>query len=202
VCCGTGDLTLTLAAMWPGCHVTGLDFTEAMLVRAREKLAARAQGGRLAPVELVRGDALAMPFADATFAAVTVSFGVRNVPDVPGVFAEMARVTRPGGRVVSLELTETSPGLGRRFHDLWSGRVVPLLGRVVAGDARAYSYLPASVAAFPDADELAGIMAAAGLMSIRYRRYGFGAVALHVGEAPRPEASPDGSAGATAPQGP
>ncbi len=202
MCCGTGDLALALAAMWPGCRVTGLDFTEAMLVRAREKLASRAGGAQLAPVDFVRGDALAMPFPDSTFAAVTVSFGVRNVPDVPGVFTEMARVTRPGGRVVSLELTQTPQGLGRRFHDLWSGRIVPLLGRVVAGDARAYSYLPASVAAFPNADELSGIMASAGLNEVRYRRYGFGAVALHVGEAPRTPVSPRPAAGVTVPRRP
>jgi demethylmenaquinone methyltransferase / 2-methoxy-6-polyprenyl-1,4-benzoquinol methylase len=185
VCCGTGDLAFTLAHACPACHVTGLDFTEAMLLRAREKQAVRRRRRRLAPVDFVRGDALALPFPDATFAAVTVGFGVRNVPDVPGVFAEMARVTRPGGRVVCLELTQAPPGLGRRFHDVWSGRIVPLLGRLVARDARAYSYLPASVAAFPRADELAAIMSGAGLVDVRYRRFGFGAVALHVGSAPQ-----------------
>ena len=96
----------------------------------------------------------------------------------------MARVTRPGGRVVCLESTQAPDGPGKRFHDVWMGRVVPLLGRLVTGDPSAYAYLPASVAAFPRADELAAIMAAAGLVGVRYRRLGFGAVALHVGEVP------------------
>ena len=133
---------------------------------------------------LVHDDVLALPFADDRFAAVTVGWGVRNVPDVPGAFREMARVTRPGGRVVCLESTQAPDGAGKRFHDIWMGRVVPLLGRLVTGDPSAYAYLPASVAAFPRADELAAIMAAAGLVGVRYRRLGFGAVALHVGEVP------------------
>jgi demethylmenaquinone methyltransferase/2-methoxy-6-polyprenyl-1,4-benzoquinol methylase len=183
VCCGTGDLAFTLARSCPTCRVVGLDFSEAMLRRARMKDAALRCRELLAPVEFVRGDALALPFADGSFAAVTVGFGVRNVPDVPRFFEEATRVTRRGGHVVCLELTQTPPGPGRAFHELWSGRVVPLLGRLVAGDVRAYTYLPASVAAFPDAGELAAIMAGAGLSKVRYRRFGLGAVALHVGEA-------------------
>jgi demethylmenaquinone methyltransferase/2-methoxy-6-polyprenyl-1,4-benzoquinol methylase len=183
-CCGTGDLTFTLAGSCPGCAVTGLDFTPGMLARARQKAQARAARSLPAPREFVRGDLLALPFADGRFAAVTVGWGVRNVPDVALAFREMARVTRPGGRVVCLESTQAPDGAGKRFHAAWQGHVVPLMGRVVTGDRSAYSYLPASVAAFPRADELAAIMAAAGLVGVRYRRYGFGAVALHVGEVP------------------
>ena len=183
-CCGTGDLSFSLAEACPGCEVTGLDFTPAMLARAREKAAARGRRGLAVPREFVAGDLLELPFEDGRFAAVTVGWGVRNVPDVPRAFREMARVTRPGGRVVCLESTQAPNGLGKRFHDVWMGRVVPLLGRVVTGDPAAYAYLPASVAAFPRAEELAAIMAAAGLAGVRYRRLGFGAVALHVGEVP------------------
>ncbi len=137
----------------------------------------------LAPA-FVRGDLLDLPFADGEFAAVTVGWGVRNVPDIPRAFAEMRRVTRPGGRVVCLESTQAPNGAGRRFQRIWMGRVVPLLGRLVTGDATAYAYLPASVEAFPRVGELAAIMAAAGLTRIRYRRFGFGAVAIHVGDVP------------------
>ncbi|HEY5386704.1 MAG TPA: ubiquinone/menaquinone biosynthesis methyltransferase [Thermoleophilia bacterium] len=182
-CCGTGDLSFTLVEECPECEVVGLDFTEAMLARARGKAAARQRRGLAAPA-FVHGDLLHLPFADDEFAAVTVGWGVRNVPDVPRAFAEMARVTRPGGRVVCLESTQASSPAGRRFHRIWMGRVVPLLGRVVTADADAYAYLPASVEAFPRAEGLAAIMAAAGLVHVRYRRFGFGAVALHVGEAP------------------
>ncbi len=183
-CCGTGDLTFSLMDACPGCAATGLDFTPEMLERAREKAAARRRRGLPVPRAFVAGDLLDLPFEDGRFAAVTVGWGVRNVPDVPRAFREMARVTRPGGRVVCLESTQAPQGLGKRFHDVWLGRAVPVLGRLVTGDPSAYAYLPASVAAFPRADELAALMAAAGLAGVRYRRLGFGAVALHVGEVP------------------
>jgi demethylmenaquinone methyltransferase/2-methoxy-6-polyprenyl-1,4-benzoquinol methylase len=183
-CCGTGDLTFSLVEACPSCAVTGLDFTPEMLDHARQKAATRQGRGLPVPREFVAGDLLELPFDDGRFAAVTVGWGVRNVPDVPRAFREMARVTRAGGRVVCLESTQTPDGLGKRFHDVWMGRVVPVLGRLVTGDPSAYAYLPASVAAFPRAGELAAIMAAAGLTNVRYRRLGFGAVALHVGEVP------------------
>ncbi len=203
VCCGTGDLAFALADACPDCAVTGLDFTAAMVERAREKATRRrwkaakrrwqvARRGRAhgrdedRPVEpiFLRGDLLALPFADNEFAAVTVGWGVRNVPDLDRAMAEMTRVTRTGGRVVILESTRPPGGLGRRFHAVWFDRLVPLLGRLVAGAGSAYDYLPASVRDFPDADALAVRMADAGLVNVRYRRFGFGAVALHVAEVP------------------
>jgi demethylmenaquinone methyltransferase/2-methoxy-6-polyprenyl-1,4-benzoquinol methylase len=187
-CCGTGDLTLALASVWPRAQVTGLDLTGEMLEVARSKVGGNAT--LAARVGFVQGDLLELPFADAEFSAVTVGWGVRNVPDVPGAFAEMRRVTRPGGRLVCLESTTAPPGAERALQDVWMGHVVPLLGGLVAGNRDAYSYLPASVAAFPAAAELAAIMSRAGLVRVRYRRLGFGAVALHVGEAP--DADPGG----------
>lgn len=184
VCCGTGDLTFGLLDACPLCEVIGLDFTPAMLARARQKADDRAHRGLPVPRELVAGDLLALPFENARFAAVTVGWGVRNVPDVPRAFREMVRVVRPGGRVICLESTQGG-GLGGRFQRVWMGRVVPALGRLVTGDASAYTYLPASVAAFPRAPELAAVMTDAGLVDVRYRRLGLGAVALHVGEVPR-----------------
>jgi demethylmenaquinone methyltransferase/2-methoxy-6-polyprenyl-1,4-benzoquinol methylase len=183
-CCGTGDLTFSLAESCPACEVVGLDFTPGMLERAREKAAVRARHRRPVPRTFVAGDLLALPFEDDRFAAVTVGWGVRNVPDVPRAFAEMVRVTRRGGRVICLESTMPPEGPGKRFHAVWMAHVVPVLGRLMTGDASAYAYLPASVAAFPRADELAAIMTRAGLVRVRYRRLGFGAVALHVGEVP------------------
>ena len=195
VCCGTGDLALALAELWPGADVTGLDFTAEMLDIAREKAVARGEGavagetvagGRASATSprFVQGDLLSLPFADGEFAAVTVGWGVRNVPDLPRALAEMARVTRPGGRVVCLESTRPPEGIGRRFHQVWFERLVPALGRLVAGEGSAYEYLPASVQDFPDADRLSALLAAAGLTRVRYRRLGFGAVALHVAETP------------------
>jgi len=178
-CCGTGDLALALARRYPGTPVTGLDFSQAMLDRARPK-AARAA----AAVEFVHGDLLALPFADSSFGAVTVGWGVRNVADLALAFAEMVRVAAPGAPVVCLEATTPAGAAGRRFHGVWFERVVPAMGALVTGDAEAYAYLPASVRSFPDADGLAAVMRDAGLRQVRYRLFGFGAMALHVGEAP------------------
>jgi demethylmenaquinone methyltransferase/2-methoxy-6-polyprenyl-1,4-benzoquinol methylase len=180
-CCGTGDLALALARRYPRSRITGFDFSEEMLRLAHQK-AGRA--GLASSVELVRGDLLELPFADDSFCATTVAFGVRNVTDLPRAFAEMARVTRPGGRVVCLEITTPPGGLGRRFHELWFDRLVPELGRLVAGDGSAYSYLPASVRAFPSAEELSLVMRAAGLTAVHFVRFGFGIIAMHAGHVP------------------
>lgn len=195
VCCGTGDLAFTLKRTYPQSHVTGLDFSEAMLEQARAKAA---RLGLAAGVTFAHGDLLALPFADDSFAATTVAFGVRNVADLPGAFAEMTRVTRPGGRVVCLEITTPPAGLGRRFHGLWFERLVPRLGAAVADDGSAYSYLPASVRAFPSAEELSLVMAEAGLGGVHFVRHGLGIIALHVAHVPGDRGGRGGHAGSVA----
>ncbi len=175
VCCGTGDLTFELAQrVGPSGAATGLDFAEEMLVRARQKAAERGLAATF-----VQGDALALPFPDDAFDAATVAFGARNLADLDGGIREMARVVRPGGRVVILEIT--TPARMRRFYELWFDRVVPRLGRVLGRDAAAYAYLPASVRRFPGPPELAARMAAAGLVDVRWRPLAFGIVAIHHG---------------------
>lgn len=175
VCCGTGDLAIELLdAVSTRGRVVGLDFSQAMLDAARAKSS---------QVEWVRGDALALPFADGEFAVATIGFGMRNLADPLRGFAELARVVRPGGRVVCLELTDP-PAWAAPFARLWTDRAVPLLGRVVARETDAYRYLPASVHRFPPADELAAVMGRAGLRRVRYRRLSGGAVAVHVGTVP------------------
>lgn len=175
VCTGTGDLALELAArVTPSGQVVGLDFAEEMLARARAKAAARAVS-----VDFRQGDALALPFADDAFDAATVAFGIRNVSDLDAGLAEMARVVRPGGRVVILEIT--TPSRLRGFYEFWFDRVVPRLGRLLGRDGAAYSYLPASVRRFPEPPALAARMAAAGLTDVRWRGLAGGIVALHHG---------------------
>jgi demethylmenaquinone methyltransferase / 2-methoxy-6-polyprenyl-1,4-benzoquinol methylase len=168
--CGTGDLAL--AALRAGGRVTGLDFSERMLERARRKSVA---------VEWVRGDLTALPFEDGSFEVVTVGFGVRNVDDLDGALGELRRVLGGGGRVGILEITHPKGPL-RWFYALWFDRVVPLLGKVLPGGA-AYSYLPASVRRFPGPDELAARLRDSGFEEVRYRTFAGGIVALHTGVA-------------------
>jgi demethylmenaquinone methyltransferase/2-methoxy-6-polyprenyl-1,4-benzoquinol methylase len=170
VCCGTGDLAL--AARAAGGRVTGLDFSEPMLVRARQKSS---------DVEWVQGDALALPFEDASFDAVTIGFGLRNVEDVERGLRELRRVLRRGGRLAVLDVTQPK-GLLRYFYALWFDRLIPLAGRVIPGGA-AYTYLPASVRRFPAAPALAEAIRGAGFGAVDYRRFAGGIVALHTGTA-------------------
>lgn len=167
-CCGTGDLAI--AAQRAGGRVTGLDFSEQMLVRAR---------GKSDSVEWVLGDVTALPFDDASFDAVTVGFGIRNVPDLEAGLAELARVLRPGGRVACLEITRPE-GMLKPFFRLWFDGLVPLAGKILPG-GRAYSYLPASVRRFPGPSDLAAAFGRAGFDGVGWKLMGGGIVALHVG---------------------
>ncbi len=165
--CGTGDLAIE--ASRAGARVVGLDFSGAMLERARRK----------APeLEWLQGDLLALPFEDGEFDAATVGFGIRNVADLEAGLRELRRVVRPGGRLGVLEITRPT-GIMRPFYSLWFDRVVPLLGRILPG-GEAYTYLPASVRRFPGPEELAAAMRAAGFDDVRYRLFAGGIVALHV----------------------
>ena len=168
--CGTGDLAVADLKAGAG-RVTGLDFSEKMLERARRK----------APLEWVQGDMLALPFADETFDAATVGFGVRNVEDLALALRELRRVLRPGGRIAILEITQPR-GVLRPFYSLWFDRVVPLLGKALPGGA-AYTYLPASVKRFPTAERLAELLREAGFADVRIRLLAGSIVALHTGRA-------------------
>jgi demethylmenaquinone methyltransferase/2-methoxy-6-polyprenyl-1,4-benzoquinol methylase len=170
-CCGTGDLAVAARAAGAG-SVVGLDFSEAMLARARRK----------APeIAFIQGDVLELPFQKESFDVAVVGFGIRNVSDLEAGLCELRRILRPGGRLGILEIT-TPRGLLAPFYRLWFDTVVPFLGRVLPG-GEAYTYLPASVRRFPKPEELAALLAANGFASVRYRLFAGGIVALHVGEA-------------------
>ena len=169
VATGTGDLAIALARR--GGEVVGSDFSEGMLERARAKSQA---------VRWEQANALALPYDSDSFDAATVGFGARNFSDLERGLAEMARVVRPGGRVVVLEITTpTKPPLST-FFSLWFDRIVPLLGRVT-GENQAYSYLPSSVKRFPAPRELGAIMAGAGMTDVRWILTAGGIIALHSG---------------------
>jgi demethylmenaquinone methyltransferase/2-methoxy-6-polyprenyl-1,4-benzoquinol methylase len=177
-CCGTGDLALELARLvGRNGHVTGLDFSAEMLRRAERK----SRREDAAEVRWVRGDATAMPFDAGSFAAATIAFGLRNLPDPEEGLHELARVVRPGGRVVCLEITRPEHGALKGFYSLWFDHGIPALGKVF--DRRgAYSYLPASVRRFPTPELLGEAFYRAGMARVRYRLLAGGIVALHVGE--------------------
>jgi demethylmenaquinone methyltransferase/2-methoxy-6-polyprenyl-1,4-benzoquinol methylase len=192
VCCGTGELAFELARrIGPSGRVVGCDFSERMLELAREKedrfrlgqagdLARNGVRGALAPVEFEWADALELPYGNASFDAVTVGFGVRNLADIEGGVGEMVRVLKPGGRLAILEITQPQRPPLSTFFSLWFDRVVPLLG-TFAGDRQAYSYLPDSVRTFPGPTELAGVMERAGLQRIRFLILAGGIIAIHSG---------------------
>jgi demethylmenaquinone methyltransferase / 2-methoxy-6-polyprenyl-1,4-benzoquinol methylase len=198
VATGTGDLALALAShVAPGGEVVGCDFSESMLARADAK--ARSKGVHGAELHFEVADALALPYADDSFDAAAVGFGVRNFKDLPRGLSEMARVVRRGGRVVVLEITTPVKPPLSSFYRVWFDNLVPALGRAAGALARAgsragtapaaavadaYTYLPNSVKRFPDPDALAAEMEAAGLRDVSYELLAGGIVAIHSGVAP------------------
>jgi demethylmenaquinone methyltransferase/2-methoxy-6-polyprenyl-1,4-benzoquinol methylase len=204
VATGTGDLAFALARrVAPDGEVLASDFAEGMLARARVKAESLQSGPSAAAVSprFEWGDALALDHPDDTFDAATVGFGARNFDDLPRGLAELARVVRPGGRVVVLEITTPVKPPLSLFYRLWFDRLVPALGRLTESSARAlatlrggqdrgtaiadaYRYLPNSVKRFPPPAELAGAMERAGLCEISYLLLAGGIVAIHAGTVP------------------
>jgi demethylmenaquinone methyltransferase / 2-methoxy-6-polyprenyl-1,4-benzoquinol methylase len=175
---GTGDLALGLAEIHRHRVIVGADFAHGMLKVAEEKRRGDDAGGR---IRLVEADALSLPFEARTFAFVTSAFLLRNLADLRQGLAEMRRVSRPGARVVALEITQADlPGWAPLFRAYFH-HVVPRVGALVGGDSEAYTYLPQSVDRFLTPPGLSTLMEAVGLRGVKYRRLGLGTVTIHTG---------------------
>ena len=164
VATGTGDFAILMARELDPISVTGVDLSEGMIEVGRAKVE------RLDLSETVGlglGDCLLLPFTDGAFDAVTCAFGVRNFADIPAGYREMARVLRPGGQAVILELSVPTSRLIRPFYNLYTRHVIPTVGRLVSKDRRAYSYLPESISAVPQGQQMVDIMLEAGFTSAR-----------------------------------
>jgi demethylmenaquinone methyltransferase/2-methoxy-6-polyprenyl-1,4-benzoquinol methylase len=180
VAVGTADMALALLEAQPGARVVGLDPSWEMVAVGRRKIQSMVNGFQ---IELLIGDGMAIPFDDSTFHATTVAFGARNVADVALLLREMARVTRPGGRVVCLEIARPSGGPFGTLARIYFDHLVPVLGRLLVRRYSDYAYLPESLDRYITVRQMTAVMQEAGLRDVRCRRLMAGTVTLHVGSA-------------------
>lgn len=180
--CGTGDVTLRLAGMLPGALITGADLSAGMLEVARRKLG-KADAPTRRRIEFRQADALRMPFADGEFDAVTIAYGVRNFQNLRAGYAEMRRVLRPGGTLCVIELCEPANLLIRLGYKFYTRSLIPLAGRLVSKDPRAYTYLPQSIAACPQREDMTALMREAGYTGAMHRVLFPGVCAIYTAQA-------------------
>jgi demethylmenaquinone methyltransferase/2-methoxy-6-polyprenyl-1,4-benzoquinol methylase len=178
-CAGTGDVAFAFAKYADPSEVIGVDLSRAMLEIAREK-ALRKKLDRL--VRFVEGDVLALPFEDGRFDAVSIAFGLRNLPDYAVGIAEMTRVLVPGGRLVVLEFAPPSRDLWRRGYVFYLGRVIPVVGGAISGSGEAYGYLASSVGEFLARERVEDLMGEAGVKNVSAKRMTGGIVNLYTGD--------------------
>ncbi len=175
---GTGDIAFRILNAAPHAHTTVLDINGSMLDVGRDRAIKAKYDDRC---DFVEANAENLPFADATFDAYTIAFGIRNVPQIAVALKEARRVLKRGGRFLCLEFSEvTIPGLDR-FYDAWSFNAIPRIGKAVTGDADSYQYLVESIRKFPKQEAFAGMIRDAGFSRVTYRNYTGGVACLHSG---------------------
>ncbi len=175
---GTGDVAFRFLGRAPGASAVVCDMTEGMLIAGRE----RAEADRMATqLDWVVGDAMALPFPDNSFDVYTISFGIRNVTRIADALKEAHRVLRPGGRLMVLEFSQIPNDLMQKAYDLYSFNVIPVMGKIIAGDRDSYQYLVESIRKFPDQETFLGMIRAAGFGQAKYRNLTMGIAALHSG---------------------
>lgn len=176
VATGTGDLAIVLARRIRPRSVTGIDLSEGMIAIGRDKVR---HAGLDGTVTLRQADCLDLPFADSSFDCVTVAYGVRNFERLADGYREMARVLRPGGLLCVIELSTPQGRLVRPLYNLYTRYLIPAVGRIISHDTRAYSYLPQSIAAVPQRDDMCALMQGAGLTCARWRQLTFGTCCIY-----------------------
>ncbi len=179
VACGTGDVSFRLHELFPDAQITGLDLSPGMLEIAKKKLSAMDESAKK-HISFIEGDSLKMPFADDTFDMVTVAYGVRNFEHLEDGYREMLRVLKPGGVLCVIELSEPANAPIKSLYRLYSRNVIPFIGRLVSKDTRAYSYLPESIAACPQREEMTAMMTRAGFKDARYRSLTLGVITIYI----------------------
>ncbi|MDE5796518.1 MAG: ubiquinone/menaquinone biosynthesis methyltransferase, partial [Muribaculaceae bacterium] len=178
---GTGDVAFELAHRYPKAHITGIDLSTGMLNVARHKLAERQNKNR---IDFETGDCLDLRWQANTFDLITVAYGVRNFERLEQGYSEMARVLRPGGVLCVVELSQPENKLCLAGYNLYSHHLIPLVGRIVSGDSRAYTYLPESIAAAPQRNDMTALMERAGLRQTVWKSLTFGAVTIYTATKP------------------
>lgn len=178
---GTLDVSLALNQARPGAIILAMDFCAPMLELGKQKIAAR---GLQKQIFLCCGDALALPLPDNSVTGITIAFGIRNIHPRPKALAEMFRVLRPGGRACILEFGSAKERIWGGVYNLYLACMLPLVGRLISHDRRAYSYLSSSIREFPVAHVLADEMENAGFANVRFRKLTGGIVCLHWAEKP------------------
>jgi len=178
VACGTGDLSITLFESGEAA-IVGLDFCRPMLDIAAAKTSKSGFS-----LQFVEGDALNLPFADRSFDAATIAFGLRNLANVEAGFKELLRVLKPGGKVAVLEFSKPALPVLRSLFKVYFTKALPLLGGLISGSKGAYQYLPDSVSRFPDQKELSKLMTRSGFEDVTFQNLTGGIAALHLGTRP------------------
>lgn len=176
VATGTGDLAIKLAKTLNIEKVTGIDLSEGMITVGRKKVNDADLSNK---IELVQGDCLALPFADNTFDCITVAYGVRNFERLEAGYKEMQRVLKKGGMLCVIELSTPTSPIVRPLYKFYTRHIIPFVGRLVSKDVRAYSYLPESIAAVPQGDEMLALMQNAGFADCNYRSLTFGTCTIY-----------------------
>ena len=179
LCCGTGAVTRCLAQAVPQGEVVGVDFSEGMLTPARRHKGAPGAG----PVRYICSDVLEVPLPENSFDALTICYGPRNIVDLPRLWQEMQRLVKPGGQILSLELTRP-PGIMGYFHELYLKFVVPFVGGIVSGDPEAYRYLQKTISGFLSPLEMADSMRESGLVQVKVVPLSGGIVTIHHARTP------------------